>query len=143
MNNKWDHFKVGDRVYCELSGYGTVTYMDKPSDDFCVKYDNQPHEVEEDMEYVVKVINLIWEYYQTDGYTYGFTHAIPFEYTSKEDFCLHVWERIKKLKKENKDATCMPLLDISYVNFSDLEYIEHQVLTLEEWITKEKPKQIF
>jgi len=143
MRHKWSDFKIGDRIYNETSGYGIVTHMDYHADDFCVKYDNDPFEVEEDIIYVTKVTNLIWEYYKTDGYTCGTTHAIPFEYTSKEDFCLHVLERIDKLKKENKDAYCMSLLGVTCVNFTELEHIEHQIITLEDWIAKEKPKQIF
>jgi hypothetical protein len=143
MRHKWSDFKVGDRVYNETSGYGIVTHMDYAADDFCVKYDNDPFEVEEDIIYVTKVTNLIWEYYQTDGYTYQTTHAIPFEYTSKEDFCFHVLSKIDELKKKDKDALWIPLLGIEAVQISELEYIEHQVITLEEWIAKNKPKNIF
>lgn len=47
--------RVGDRVWNQISGYGTVTYRDDEELDFVVKYDLWEFEVSEDLANVVKV----------------------------------------------------------------------------------------
>ncbi len=65
---------------------------------------------------------------------------IPFEYFSKEDFCLSVLEKIEQHKKERniklfEDYT-------HYGDMSELEQIEEFVYTLDEWFEKYKEKTI-
>jgi len=50
--------KVGDRVYNDLSGFGTVQWNEPENLDFCVKYDKEEHIVEEDIENVIVIYEL-------------------------------------------------------------------------------------
>lgn len=80
---------------------------------------------------------LIWECYVTDEYTYSYTDTIPFEYSSKDDFCLKVLDDIQKGKEKRPDYPMVEVLGVTK-NCEDVEDIEHQVFTIDEWFNKNK-----
>lgn len=80
-------------------------------------------------------MKLIWNYPETDGYTYDFIIPIPFEYTSKDDFVLYVFSLIDEAKSKNEYFIRIFNLIIP---IQELQDIEHQITTLEEWFETEK-----
>lgn len=71
------------------------------------------------------------------------TSTIPFEYESKEQFCFDVWEKVKLLGKISKDSYyVIDVLGCSLTP-SNVEYLEDDIYTLEEWFNKEKIIKIF
>lgn len=138
----WKTLKVGDRIFNKLSGLGTVTHMDLIELDFCVKYDKQEDEVSEDIHSVVKAQKLVWEYYKTDGISYGYDITIPFEYSSKDDFCLAVLEKCDAARKSGGMFPTVMLFEQldDHIAVEDLDDIEKQVFTLEEWFEYKKLK---
>lgn len=82
-------------------------------------------------------MRLVWEYHSTDGYTYSCNIPTTFEYSSPEEFCFKVWEMIEEAKNTQEYPT-INLLGIEYIPVAELEGIENQVFTLEEWFEKEK-----
>lgn len=68
----------------------------------------------------------------TDDGVNAWQHDIPFEYSSKDDFCLMI------LKKAD-EGDYRDLFDIFVPKRVFLE-IEHYVFTLEEWFEEKKEK---
>lgn len=97
-------------------------------------------------------MKLILEYCSTDNCTFSCTSAIPFEYSSKDDFVLMVLDKIDEYKKEcvlnygNTDGSIWYRNGIVKI-FND-EYnvgcledcIEYSVFELDEWFEKRKNK---
>lgn len=76
-------------------------------------------------------MNLIIEIYW-GGEPFSGTDIIPFEYSSKEEFVYDVLE-----KRRNSEEGYVVLFD-HYLYDIDLESIEHNVYTLEEWFSYRK-----
>jgi len=107
--------------------------------------------------------HLVFTYHGGDGYTYSYTDHIPFEYESKEkalsDFFDIAYEALEKSLKGDNFSTVVffgglnhwgfperdfPISSFFYIprenekimkktNINAWEYMEPQILTLEEW----------
>jgi len=86
-------------------------------------------------------MKLVWEFVESDECTYSQTITIPFEYESKDKFVFDVLEASDKFDWENKRH--FPLLSESYNTKKEIEQIENNVFTLEEWFEKGKETKIF
>jgi hypothetical protein len=78
-----------------------------------------------------------------DGYTYSSDVVIPFEYESKEKFVFDVLEYFKdKDWKEHKTIGETFFEQVEFMGYSfdkyDIQGIEYNVFTLEEWFEKNK-----
>lgn len=73
--------------------------------------------------------------------------TIPFEYSSKDDFCYEILERIEKSKgvlnsiKGNYRSIYLEVFNYD-INITELEDIENMVFTLDEWFEKKKEQLI-
>jgi len=82
----------------------------------------------------IKMVKLIYRY-DWGGEPCGGTEYIPFEYKGKDEFVYDVLKRFnKKYFKEHNYAEILG----QYLNEGDINDIEHNVFTLEEWFSKRK-----
>lgn len=80
---------------------------------------------------------LVFVHHWGDEGCYG-TSTIPFEYKSKEDFVFDILEQFKGHKWEGKYATVkLKKFDI-YLEQYEINDIERNVFTLEEWFELNK-----
>lgn len=74
---------------------------------------------------------LIYCYSESDGYTYSYEIAIPFEYSSKEDFVL---DTLEKWESETSDKAYKRLRTLGRnLQEVDIKSLESDIYTLEEW----------
>ena len=78
-------------------------------------------------------MKLVWKFTTNNGVD-SWNHVTPFEYSSKDDFCLMVLEMLSE-KKSIKDNPFLffTLFNFEYLSYEDLIDIEKQVFTLEDW----------
>jgi len=78
---------------------------------------------------------LVFSYQETDGYTYSYDKFVTFEYSSKDDFLFDVFEKWKEVCRD--DYSKVKILNFIF-KAEDLEYLEQNVITLEEWFNNNK-----
>jgi len=81
------------------------------------------------------------------------TSHIAFEYESKDKFCYDALEKLETWKKENKligrkdnyQEYHWAVINIfnDYFSPCEIENLEYNIFTLEEWFEKEKETKIF
>jgi hypothetical protein len=81
-------------------------------------------------------MKLIFEHHWGDEPCSG-TDIIPFEYSSKEDFVLMILDKFNS--KFWKDNSFCELFG-SYLYKDDIENLEYNVYTLDEWFERKKYK---
>jgi hypothetical protein len=80
------------------------------------------------------MVKLIYRY-NWGGEPCGGTDYIPFEYKGKDEFVYDILKRFdKKFFKKHNYAEILG----QYLNEGDINDIEHNVFTLEEWFNKRK-----
>jgi hypothetical protein len=89
------------------------------------------------------MVKLVWKKYCTDECTYGYDLIIPFEYESKDKFVFDVLEVAKKMKESGEEWPTVTILGVEHIQYTELEEIEQNVFTLEEWFTREQGKTVF
>ena len=80
------------------------------------------------------MVKLIYKY-SWGGEPCSGTSIIPFEYKGKDEFVYDVLKRFDK--KFFKKHNYVEILG-QYLNEGDINDIEHNIFTLEEWFIKEK-----
>lgn len=80
-------------------------------------------------------MKLVLKQFVTDACTYAFHSFICFEYESKEQFLYDVFEEVKT-RNWYEDGQ-FKLFDC-YFTKEDIDDLERNVFTLEEWFEKEK-----
>jgi hypothetical protein len=86
------------------------------------------------MKYVLK-------HYNTDNCTYHVDIDIPIEFEgTKDDLALYIIEEYEKKVKDGGNENSINILKYYYFDQYQIEVIEKNIFTLEEWFEKEKIK---
>jgi len=85
--------------------------------------------------------------YHWGGEPCGGTDYIPFEYESKDKFVFDILEKYKDHKwiyyngsRSEFDSDAVKIISEVFYTKGDFEYLENNVLTLEEWFNQNKIK---
>jgi hypothetical protein len=90
---------------------------------------------------------LILVFTEGDGYTYSYDKVNAFEYASKDQFVFDILEKYKDFDWSTKYSFPkeVEILPGVFLGKYEVERIEHDVYTLEEWFEQNKisEKQIY